>query len=105
MRASLRPSMRKVASTGARSRARIGRRSGAPDGTACRRAPEPPPGRWPPPSFAPPRPPEQKVEVGKALRQLETAGAIADFVFLDPPYAMQDEYAKSPSGVPPERAI
>jgi 16S rRNA (guanine(966)-N(2))-methyltransferase RsmD len=36
-----------------------------------------------------------KVEVGKALRQLETAGAIADFVFLDPPYAMQDEYAKS----------
>jgi 16S rRNA G966 N2-methylase RsmD len=26
---------------------------------------------------------------------LETAGAIADFVFLDPPYAMQDEYAKS----------
>ena len=36
-----------------------------------------------------------KTEVGKALRQLEAAGSIADFVFLDPPYSMQDEYAKT----------
>jgi len=32
---------------------------------------------------------------GKALRQLEAAGRAADFVFLDPPYSMQDEYAKT----------
>jgi 16S rRNA (guanine(966)-N(2))-methyltransferase RsmD len=36
-----------------------------------------------------------KVEAGKALRQLEVAGCVADFVFLDPPYSMQDEYAKT----------
>ena len=36
-----------------------------------------------------------KVEVGKALRQLEALGSAADFVFLDPPYSMQDEYAKT----------
>jgi 16S rRNA (guanine966-N2)-methyltransferase len=36
-----------------------------------------------------------KAEVGKALRQLETAGNAADFVFLDPPYSMQEEYAKT----------
>jgi 16S rRNA (guanine966-N2)-methyltransferase len=36
-----------------------------------------------------------KVEAGKALRQLEALGSIADFVFLDPPYSMQDEYAKT----------
>jgi 16S rRNA (guanine966-N2)-methyltransferase len=36
-----------------------------------------------------------KVEAGKALRQLEAAGSMADFVFLDPPYSMQDEYAKA----------
>jgi len=36
-----------------------------------------------------------KVEVGKALRQLEAAGRAADFVFLDPPYSMPDEYAKT----------
>ena len=36
-----------------------------------------------------------KVEAGKALRQLEAAGSVADFVFLDPPYSMQDEYAKT----------
>jgi 16S rRNA G966 N2-methylase RsmD len=29
------------------------------------------------------------------LRQLETAGRVADFVFLDPPYSQQDEYAKT----------
>ncbi len=36
-----------------------------------------------------------KAEAGKALRQLEAAGSVADFVFLDPPYPMQDEYAKT----------
>ena len=36
-----------------------------------------------------------KVEAAKALRQLEAAGTVADFVFLDPPYSMQDEYAKT----------
>jgi 16S rRNA (guanine(966)-N(2))-methyltransferase RsmD len=36
-----------------------------------------------------------KAEAGKALRQLEAAGSVADFVFLDPPYSMQDEYAKT----------
>jgi 16S rRNA G966 N2-methylase RsmD len=36
-----------------------------------------------------------KVEAAKALRQLEAAGRVADFVFLDPPYSMQDEYAKT----------
>jgi 16S rRNA G966 N2-methylase RsmD len=36
-----------------------------------------------------------KVEAAKALQQLEAVGAVADFVFLDPPYSMQDEYAKT----------
>jgi len=36
-----------------------------------------------------------KAEAGKAVAQLEAAGSGADFVFLDPPYSMQDEYAKS----------
>jgi 16S rRNA (guanine966-N2)-methyltransferase len=36
-----------------------------------------------------------KVEAGKALRQLEAAGSVADFVFLDPPYSVHDEYAKT----------
>jgi 16S rRNA (guanine(966)-N(2))-methyltransferase RsmD len=34
-------------------------------------------------------------EVGKALRQLETTGVVADFVFLDPPYGMRDEYGET----------
>lgn len=36
-----------------------------------------------------------KVEAAKALRQWETAGLVADFVFLDPPYRLRDEYAKT----------
>jgi 16S rRNA (guanine966-N2)-methyltransferase len=36
-----------------------------------------------------------KVETAKALRQLEALGSVADFVFLDPPYPMQDEYTKT----------
>ncbi|MGO9402299.1 MAG: 16S rRNA (guanine(966)-N(2))-methyltransferase RsmD [Terriglobales bacterium] len=36
-----------------------------------------------------------KMDAGKALRQLEAAGNVADYVFLDPPYSMQEEYAKT----------
>ena len=36
-----------------------------------------------------------KLDAVKALRQLETAGSVADFVFLDPPYSMQEEYART----------
>jgi 16S rRNA (guanine(966)-N(2))-methyltransferase RsmD len=36
-----------------------------------------------------------KVDAGNALRQLEAAGSIVDFVFLDPPYSMQEQYAKT----------
>jgi 16S rRNA (guanine966-N2)-methyltransferase len=34
-------------------------------------------------------------EAAKASRQLEAAERVADYVFLDPPYSMQDEYAKT----------
>jgi 16S rRNA (guanine966-N2)-methyltransferase len=36
-----------------------------------------------------------RLDAGKALRQLEGAGRVADFIFLDPPYSVQDEYAKT----------
>jgi len=36
-----------------------------------------------------------KAEVGQALAQLEGSGVVADFVFLDPPYRMQEEYART----------
>jgi 16S rRNA (guanine966-N2)-methyltransferase len=36
-----------------------------------------------------------KTETAKALRQWEGAGIVADFVFLDPPYRLRDEYAKT----------
>ena len=36
-----------------------------------------------------------RLEAAKALRQLEAAGIVADFVFLDPPYSLQDEYSKT----------
>ena len=36
-----------------------------------------------------------KSEVGKGLSQLEGSGVVADFVFLDPPYRMQKEYART----------
>ena len=36
-----------------------------------------------------------KAEVGKAWAQLEGSGVVADFVFLDPPYRMQEEYART----------
>jgi 16S rRNA (guanine966-N2)-methyltransferase len=34
-------------------------------------------------------------QTSKALRQMESANVVADFVFLDPPYSEQDEYAKT----------
>jgi 16S rRNA (guanine966-N2)-methyltransferase len=36
-----------------------------------------------------------KAETTKALRQWETAGVSTDFVFLDPPYRMREQYAKT----------
>jgi 16S rRNA (guanine(966)-N(2))-methyltransferase RsmD len=36
-----------------------------------------------------------KTDAGKALRPMETAGTVVDFVFLDPPYSMNDEYTKT----------
>jgi 16S rRNA (guanine966-N2)-methyltransferase len=36
-----------------------------------------------------------RTEAAKALRQLEAAARVADFIFLDPPYAMRDEYTKT----------
>jgi len=36
-----------------------------------------------------------KADTGKALRQWESADVVADFVFLDPPYRLQQEYAKT----------
>lgn len=36
-----------------------------------------------------------KAVAGNALRQLEAVASVADFVFLDPPYSMQEEYAKT----------
>lgn len=35
-----------------------------------------------------------KVDAGKALRQLDASASTADFLFLDPPYSMANEYAK-----------
>jgi 16S rRNA (guanine966-N2)-methyltransferase len=36
-----------------------------------------------------------RTEVAKAIRQWETAGVKADFVFLDPPYRLKEEYKKT----------
>jgi len=36
-----------------------------------------------------------KLETVKALAQLEAQGAAADFVFLDPPYRMREEYSRT----------
>jgi 16S rRNA (guanine966-N2)-methyltransferase len=35
-----------------------------------------------------------RLEASKALRQLQTERAVADLVFLDPPYRMRDEYGR-----------
>jgi len=36
-----------------------------------------------------------KAEVAKAVTQLEREGVISDFVFLDPPYRMREEYGRT----------
>jgi 16S rRNA (guanine966-N2)-methyltransferase len=36
-----------------------------------------------------------RAEAAKALRQWELAGVVVDFVFLDPPYRLRDEYART----------
>jgi 16S rRNA (guanine966-N2)-methyltransferase len=36
-----------------------------------------------------------RAEVGQALRKLEGAGSHADYVFLDPPYRMEEEYERT----------
>ena len=36
-----------------------------------------------------------RTEVAKSMPHLEKSGATADFVFLDPPYAMQDQYSRT----------
>ena len=36
-----------------------------------------------------------KADVAKTLAHLDTSVAVADFVFLDPPYVLQDEYART----------
>jgi 16S rRNA (guanine966-N2)-methyltransferase len=36
-----------------------------------------------------------KSDVQKGLRQMEGSGSVADFVFLDPPYSLQEEYTKT----------
>ena len=36
-----------------------------------------------------------RVDAAKALRQWEAAGVVADFVFLDPPYRLREEYART----------
>ena len=36
-----------------------------------------------------------RLDAGKAIRQMEEAGRVLDFVFLDPPYSMEEEYSKT----------
>jgi 16S rRNA (guanine(966)-N(2))-methyltransferase RsmD len=46
-----------------------------------------------------------KAEAAKSLRQLEAAECVADYVFLDPPYSMQDEYAKTLAALAPSKLL
>jgi 16S rRNA (guanine966-N2)-methyltransferase len=46
-----------------------------------------------------------KAEAAKSLRQLESAGCVADYVFLDPPYSMQNEYAKTLAALAPSKLL
>jgi 16S rRNA (guanine966-N2)-methyltransferase len=36
-----------------------------------------------------------RTDAVKAVRKLEEAGSVADYVFLDPPYSLEQEYAKT----------
>src|SRR5271154_1719215 len=44
-------------------------------------------------------------DTGKAICQFEAARIVADFVFLDPPYAMQHEYAKTLSALAQSKLV
>jgi 16S rRNA (guanine966-N2)-methyltransferase len=46
-----------------------------------------------------------KVDTGKGVRQLEAVGISPDFVFLDPPYSMQDEYVKALAALAASRLL
>jgi 16S rRNA (guanine(966)-N(2))-methyltransferase RsmD len=46
-----------------------------------------------------------KSDVQKGLRQLEGSGSVADFVFLDPPYSLQEEYAKTLGALAPSKLL
>lgn len=46
-----------------------------------------------------------RVDAAKALRKLEEAGTIADFVFLDPPYSMEEEYSKTLSALAASKLV
>ncbi|MFY9907805.1 MAG: 16S rRNA (guanine(966)-N(2))-methyltransferase RsmD [Terriglobales bacterium] len=46
-----------------------------------------------------------KTEAAKSLRQLEGSGCVADYVFLDPPYSMRDEYEKTLAALAPAKLL
>jgi 16S rRNA (guanine966-N2)-methyltransferase len=47
----------------------------------------------------------KKAETVRALRQLQEAGTVVDFVFLDPPYSMADEYVKTLTTLAPSTLL
>ena len=46
-----------------------------------------------------------RAEVAMGLRQLEAADCKVDFIFLDPPYARQDEYGKTLAALASSRLL
>jgi len=46
-----------------------------------------------------------KSDVQKGLRQLEASGSVADFMFLDPQYSLQEEYAKTLAALAPSKLL
>jgi 16S rRNA (guanine966-N2)-methyltransferase len=46
-----------------------------------------------------------KSDVQKGLRQLEASGSVANFVFLDPPYSLHEEYAKTLGALAPSKLL
>jgi 16S rRNA (guanine966-N2)-methyltransferase len=46
-----------------------------------------------------------RAEVSKALRQWESAGVHSDYVFLDPPYRLRDEYPKTLNSLAESRLL
>jgi 16S rRNA (guanine966-N2)-methyltransferase len=47
----------------------------------------------------------KKTETVRALRQLQDSETVADFVFLDPPYSMADEYLKTLTALAPSTLL